>query len=137
MPKGAELAGSKPLSTTGWHLLAATFDGHVTHLYADGVDVASGTAPLARVKPELVIAPSLLPPEEGFSHLGGLVADVTFAPSAAAPEALRRRAATPPDEALLRIEEASKPWPVQVRGQARLSRTAGSRADAGESRPTG
>ncbi len=113
--KGDELVAGKPVSNTGWHLLAATFDGTRAHLYADGVEVASGAAPLARVQPELMIAPA---PGEGFSHLGGLVAGVTFAPSSTAPDVMRHAYTMPPNEALLRVEESSKPWPIQERGQA-------------------
>ena len=117
--RGQELAGPAPLPTTGWHHLAVTFDGTRAHLFADGVEVASGAPPLARVKPMIVIAPAPATlAEEGFQHPGGLVAGVTLSPSALTPELLKRAAAVAPAEAGLRLEEASKPWPVQTRGQA-------------------
>ncbi len=116
--KGQELADGRSLPATGWHLLAATFDGTRAFLYVDGVEVASAAAPLARVLPVLDIAPAKLPRDEGFLHLGGMLSGVTFAPAYTAPDALRRAAAMVPREAFLRPEEASQPWPVQVRAQA-------------------
>ena len=116
--EGRELVASKPLPPAGWHLLAAVSDGSRVSLYADGLEVASGTATLARVKPELIIAPAELPSRDGLLHFGGLVAQLTFAPAAASPEALRRAATSVPAVDSLRLEEASQPWPVQTRAQA-------------------
>ena len=56
------------LVTTGtvapkeWHLLAATFDGFVTHIYLDDTEVASGKLMFGEVSAILEMAPPVSPP---------------------------------------------------------------------------
>ncbi|WP_184217146.1 glycosyl hydrolase 2 galactose-binding domain-containing protein [Granulicella aggregans] len=116
--KGRELTASRPLNRNGWHLLTATFAPQGTHLYADSVEVASGSEVVGRVDPQLMIAPAEVLPGEPFIHFGGLVAQVTVDATELSREEVRARAVLPPNPALLRPEEASQPWPVQTREQA-------------------
>ena len=116
--KNRELSASKALTGNGWHLLAATFDGTSARLYADGLEVASGTPVLAQVDPVLTIAPDEQLPGEAFTHFGGLVAQVTLSPSVLPAATLRALSLATPDPSFLRLEEASQPWPIQVRAQA-------------------
>ena len=116
--RGRELAAIRPLTGAGWHLLTATFGPGGAYLYSDGIQVAEGLQTLGRVEPELVIAPVALLPGEPFVHFGGVVAQVTVEPKELNRDVIHAMAARPPDTAFLRIEEASQPWPVQVREQA-------------------
>ena len=116
--KDRELIASKALSSNGWHLLSATFDGTYTRLYIDGVEVAAASPILAQLDPVLTIAPAEELQGETFTHFGGLIAQVTLTPSVLPATALHALAAAPPDPAFLRLEEASQPWPIQVREQA-------------------
>ena len=115
--KGHEIAGHSPLTTPGWHLLSATFGPQGVHLYADGVEVAESPQIRGRVDAELMIAPTEDLSAEGFHHFGGIAAQVIVEPEEVAGETIRKMASLPPDIALLRLEEASQPWPVQVREQ--------------------
>jgi hypothetical protein len=116
--KGRELGAPQPLDRTGWHLLAATFDGTSAHLFVDGAQAASGTPYLSRLDPLLTIAPTETLVDESFTHFGGLLAQVTLTPEALSPAAIHTLALSPPDVALLHTEEASLHWPIQVREQA-------------------
>jgi hypothetical protein len=116
--RSRELAASTPISTPGWHLLAATFDATGSHLFAEGAEVATGLPSLARLDPFLTIAPAEPLPGESFTHFGGIAAQVTLSPQVLPPAELKRLAATPPDPTLLHLEEASQPWPIQTRQQA-------------------
>ena len=42
---GHSLRATDTLNPSGWHLLAASFDGSEAHLYVDGAEVAHGPAP--------------------------------------------------------------------------------------------
>ncbi len=115
--KGRILAGSRPIDANGWHLLSATF-GSGVHLFLDGVEVAHGEGTMARVDPVLTFAPEGMLPGEPFAHFGGLIAAATVTPEELSGAAIRAQAGAPPEAAFLRVEEASQPWPVQVRAQA-------------------
>ena len=116
--KGRELIATKPLTGDGWHLLVATFDQEGPRLYADGAEVAKGLQTMGPVDAELMIAPATNLAGEGFLHFGGEVAQVTVTPDELSRDAIRAKAAALPEASLLRFEEASQPWPIQVREQA-------------------
>jgi hypothetical protein len=121
------LEGSAAISPGQWHLLAATFDGSQFRLYADGAPVSSAglrqpgqsasdaSLLLGVAEPTLEIAPAQA---KGWDHFGGKIAGLELLRDALAPEAIRLRFDHPMDFALPVYEEASKPWPVQTRGQA-------------------
>jgi hypothetical protein len=98
-----------------WHLVAAAFDGSNLSLYVDG-NTSSG--PIAHtLKPAsagLQLAPAGIMP----GHFGGSIADFTVVRRALKPEDIAAINAAPPDFSLIQFEEASKPWPLQTRGQA-------------------
>lgn len=116
--EGREVAAAKALSGSGWHLLTATFGPTGAHLYADDREVAASASAMGRVDAKLMIAPTTDLSSEGFVHFGGVLAQVEIDPEELGRDAIQARAALPPDVALLRLEEASQPWPVQVREQA-------------------
>ena len=128
--RGVLVQSSEALSTPGWHLFAATVDQQQLVLWVDGRPVAKGMAAQGTLAPVLAMAPSGSNPEvpehtqpnlltdEGYLHFGGDLAQVTLLPSTLAATALRTLAAQPPREELLRFDEASPAWPVQVRAQA-------------------
>jgi hypothetical protein len=96
-----------------WHLLAATFDGARFHLSSDGQPASSGTLTLGSTNPLLQMAPA------GFArHFGGQIASFTLLRHALSDSELHQLFLARPDFSLVQFEEASKPWPVQTRGQA-------------------
>ncbi len=120
MGAGNELAGAARFAPGEWHLLSATFDGAMTRVYSDGDLVATGTLTLGAATPVIQMAPSILVPEQG-AHFGGELAAFTVLRHALTGAEEKDLARTPPDFATLAFEAGSKPWPVQVRGQAGYS----------------
>ena len=127
-----QMVGAVTIPKTGWHHIAASFDGQHQHLFADGVEVASGDLALGRVSPQVALAPlpeSYAPgkphPEvvgagptiQGFAHFGGLIAGFELMPGALTPKEIGKRFGLKPD--LNRIEyeftEGSPAWPTQTR----------------------
>jgi hypothetical protein len=115
---GNELVASAPVSSSGWHLLAASFDGHLAHLYSDGAEVASGALVLGSASPVLEIAPTGLPPQERLEHYGGQILNFELSAVALTDSGINAMYQHRPDPALVLMEEGSHPWPVQVREQA-------------------
>ncbi len=127
--RGVMIEAPAPLPRTGWHALAAVYDGVSVRLYVDGREVAQGSPALGPVTPELVVAPSGTHAdrpehtsanpleEEGYAHFGGDLAAVTLAPVAPSATDLRSMM-NMPDPSLLRFDEASPAWPVQTHAQA-------------------
>ncbi len=112
--RGQMLIAKAPLSS-GWHLLAATFDGATGRYYVDGVQKAEGRLKLGAVAAQLVMAPvkascAKLP----CAHFGGRIAEFTLARGAASAQDVARMAQQTPDPELIVFEEGSKPWAVQV-----------------------
>ncbi len=112
---GSMISATAALPTSGWHCLAATFDGTISILYVDGAEAARGQFATANVAPRLVIAPAATRALQMGEHFGGDVAQVTVLPDAATAPEIRAAASHAPDAALLRWEEAAKPWEVQTR----------------------
>lgn len=111
------LTANAPVSAGSWHLLAATFDGTTARLYCDGSEVASGTLLYGRVAPQVLLAPHGADVPGGGMY-GGRIALLTFSRGARSPDEMHAMAQHAPDASLIAFEEASKPWPVQTRGQA-------------------
>jgi hypothetical protein len=110
-------AGSGPLTWTPhqWRQIAATFDGTRVQLFADGKLLLSGhPIPDKPIAAPLQIAPTGIMP----GHFGGKIADLTVLRRALSPDEIVALHAAPPDFSLVQFEEASKPWPLQTRGQA-------------------
>jgi Exo-beta-D-glucosaminidase Ig-fold domain/Glycosyl hydrolases family 2/Concanavalin A-like lectin/glucanases superfamily/Glycosyl hydrolases family 2, sugar binding domain/Glycosyl hydrolases family 2, TIM barrel domain len=120
MGKGNELSGTANLKAGEWHLLAATFDGSRFHLYADGVQVGSGSLLLGSTNPLLQMAPTISPSNAAFvgKHFGGQIASFTMLRRALSDADVRQLHENRPDFSLVLFEEGSKPWPLQTRGQA-------------------
>ena len=123
------------LPRTGWHQLVVSSDGVTPVLYVDGVEAARGPMLAGRVEARLVMAPvTTLPVSEptvggaaerlrkaGLPavHFGGHLAGVTLLPEALGAAAVKAGGAGRlPDLSVIEWEEASRPWPLQVRGQA-------------------
>jgi hypothetical protein len=98
-----------------WHSLAVAVEGAETHLYVDGAEVAHASLPVGPATPELEIAP-FVTPNESFHHFGGLLALVSLSRGFTA-EQQQALAHAPANLDDLPFEEASKPWPMQVRQQ--------------------
>jgi hypothetical protein len=112
---GHAVASGSLLSATGWHFLAATFDGATARLYVDGAKQAERAVRLGVATPSLELAPverscAKLP----CPHFGGYIAAFTVSRSAASSEELARLAREMPDPELIVFEEGSKPWALQV-----------------------
>jgi hypothetical protein len=119
---GAELTATTALAPDTWHALALSVDPNGTsHLFADGIEVASGHLPLGPTSAALDLAPTAGVPMQGFRHFSGWLASVTL--HAAPIAASEAEAQTTPLRGLdnLPFEEGSKPWPVQTRASLGLS----------------
>jgi hypothetical protein len=109
-----------PKSASGWHFIAATFDGKTLHLYQDGLQVATGQPLLARVSPLLQLAPATMPAPD-FRHFGGKIASLTLTAVQASDSEISELSRQTPDFSLLEFENATTHWPIQTRGQAGYS----------------
>jgi len=120
MGKENELSAAADLKAREWHLLAATFDGSLFHLYADGVQVGSGSLLLGSTNPLLQMAPPASPLNTAVvgRHFGGQIASFTLLRRTLSDEDVHQLHESPPTFSLIRFEEGSKPWPLQTRGQA-------------------
>ncbi|HEY4380797.1 MAG TPA: LamG-like jellyroll fold domain-containing protein [Acidobacteriaceae bacterium] len=115
MGGGNEISGPALLPPTEWHLIAATFDGATARISLDGKTVAAGPITPFHIAPSLLMAPSAQP---GISrHFGGHVASFTVLRRALSEAEARQLSLAPPNFAMAEFEEASKPWPLQTRGQ--------------------
>ena len=121
---GHELIAPAALPGDGWHSLAIAVDADTSaHLYVDGAQVAEAKLPVGVSAPLLDFAPPSTPAAD-FHHFAGRLALVSLTSNSSvsgltpgASQALQHPAV---DLDALNFEEASKPWPVQTRGQAGL-----------------
>jgi Exo-beta-D-glucosaminidase Ig-fold domain/Glycosyl hydrolases family 2/Concanavalin A-like lectin/glucanases superfamily/Glycosyl hydrolases family 2, sugar binding domain/Glycosyl hydrolases family 2, TIM barrel domain len=117
MGRDNSLSGPASLAAGKWHFLAATFDGEEFRLYGDGRQIAIGKLELGSVSPVLQIAPAFVP-ASNWRHFGGTVAGLSLLRRALSADEVHQLSQAPEDFSLIEYEEASKPWPVQTRGQA-------------------
>src|SRR5271169_5357570 len=122
---GPENTLSAPATITPgkWQFVAATFDGSVFRLYADGAQVGQGSLTLGRVAPVLQIGPPVpiaQPTNPTFTgqHFGGKIAGFILVREALTAEKIKQLASNPPMFSLIVFEAGSKPWPVQTKAQA-------------------
>ncbi|GGB41860.1 glycosyl hydrolase [Sphingomonas metalli] len=111
------IAGGGRLGSGRWHLIAATAEGGMVSLFVDGRSVARQRLASAPVPAVATLAPRVA----GAPVFAGRVANFQLDSGAVPAATLRRRAATPPDPALIAFIQGSPRWPVQVRqmyGQA-------------------
>jgi hypothetical protein len=112
---GHFLRTSSPLGASGWHFLAASFDGSTARLYVDGVEVAHGPLQAGPIQPQLMLAPVESPCLESFcDHFGGRIALFLLSREALSAPAIAALADQKPDFPLIAFEEGSKPWALQV-----------------------
>ena len=112
---GHSLRATDTLNPSGWHLLAASFDGSEAHLYVDGAEVAHGPLQAGPIQPQMMIAPVESPCLENFCrHFGGRIALFSLSREALSAQAIAALAAQKPDFPLIAFEEGSKPWALQV-----------------------
>ncbi|WP_084455513.1 glycosyl hydrolase 2 galactose-binding domain-containing protein [Novosphingobium rosa] len=105
---GAIIRAAQPVTAGSWHLLVASGDGEVVRFSVDGAPAGSAKARL--VTPTgLVVLGAREPGAPGFA---GHIAGFAFMPNLPGAGDL---ALTPPDEALIRFEDASPSWPLQVK----------------------
>ena len=93
---GHELAGSAALQPGVWHSLAVSVgaDG-MTHLFADGAEVASGTVALGPAAAVMEMAPTVAPNWREARHFGGLLAQVGLRAVALQTDSLRAMSVVP------------------------------------------
>jgi Glycosyl hydrolase 2 galactose-binding domain-like/Exo-beta-D-glucosaminidase Ig-fold domain/Concanavalin A-like lectin/glucanases superfamily/Glycosyl hydrolases family 2/Glycosyl hydrolases family 2, TIM barrel domain len=113
--RGHSLRATGRLDMSGWHLLAATFDGNTARLYVDGTEVAHGALEAGPIQPQMMMAPVESPCIENYcEHFGGRIAMFTLTREALSAQAVADLAAQKPDFPLIAFEEGSKPWALQV-----------------------
>jgi hypothetical protein len=113
--RGHSLRATSPLDPSGWHLLAASFDGSEAHLYVDGAEAAHGPVQAGPIQPQIMMAPIESPCLQNFcEHFGGRMALLTLSREALSAQAIASLAAQKPDFPLIAFEEGSKPWALQV-----------------------
>lgn len=105
------LVGGARLTLNRWHFVAASADGGTIRLFVDGRQVASRTLAAAAVAPVATLAPRSGEDPVFAGRIAGFQLEAGALPAAE----LRRRAATPPDPALIAFTHGSPHWPVQVR----------------------
>jgi hypothetical protein len=115
--KDNSLFAPAALSPGKWHFVAATFDGEEFRLYSDSAQISSGKLDSGSVTPMLEMAPPFLP-SLNWRHFGGSIALLTVVRNALSSDEIKQLFEKPEDFSLIEFEEASKPWPVQTRGQA-------------------
>ncbi len=122
-----QMVAPTAMAKGGWHQIAATSDGQRQHLFADGVEVATGELALGRVLPQVVLGPvpetnvprygpgsdALRVPIAGFEHFGGLIAGFELMPGALNAKDVRERFGHRPDFSLFAYTEGSPAWPTQ------------------------
>ena len=118
---GNQMVATAGLAKVGWHHLVATFDGQREHLFADGVEVATGELTVARAMPQVVLGPATISGTPGraipgYSHFGGLIAGFELTPGASTAKEVRARFAQRPDFLLVQYTEGSPAWPTQTKG---------------------
>ncbi len=127
---GNQIVGTAAMPRAGWHQIAASFDGQKQHLFADGVEVATGELAGGRVLPKVVLGPvpeSTVPaygpgsdaprvPIAGFEHFGGSIAGFELTPGALSAKEVKERFGRRPDFSLAAYTEGSPAWPTQKRG---------------------
>jgi Exo-beta-D-glucosaminidase Ig-fold domain/Concanavalin A-like lectin/glucanases superfamily/Glycosyl hydrolases family 2, TIM barrel domain len=113
----SEMQTETPLRPGSWQFLTATFEAGNLILYSDGVQLASGKLELKAAAPFMHLAPvpALFWPDA--AHFAGRIADLTLLPRALMPEEVRTLSAQTRDFERIAFEAASKPWPVQTKGQ--------------------
>ncbi len=109
-----QLRSAAPFAGTGWHFLAATFDGASMSFYVDGAQQAHAAPRVAKIAPKLVMGPVEECTQLPCPHFGGRIAEFTLARGAASAAQIAALAHDPPDPDLVVFEEGSKPWPLQV-----------------------
>lgn len=113
---GRSLDTRARLQAGRWQYVAAVARSGRLFLYLDGRRVAEGAAVAQAVAPTLVFAPDVQPWPDA-RHFAGRIAGLTLEPRALDADALARLGRNPPDDALVRYEQASPIWPLQTRQQ--------------------
>ncbi len=112
------LIGSAALRPGEWHALAVSVDAEgKTHLFADGVEIASGAMPLGAAADAIEMAPVMPRPGLGsmadIHHFGGELAQVSLRVGALTAADLQSMKTPVAGLDNLPFEEGSKEWPVQ------------------------
>ena len=117
MGKDEELTSSAAITPGKWQFVAATFNGSEFQVYNEGARVAEGKLEFGSVSGVLQMAPADLPWPNG-KHFGGKIVGLTLLRHALTADEVKElgEKRENPDETLL--EDGSKAWPVQTRGQA-------------------
>ena len=109
------LRGSRSIEPATWHAIAATYDGHVARLYADGLEVASQETAPERVSAVLRLAPETLADLGGEHHFGGSVALFQLHARALDAAEVSQLAAARPNFSLIDFHRVGVGWPWQER----------------------
>ncbi|MET0372916.1 MAG: LamG-like jellyroll fold domain-containing protein, partial [Rhizorhabdus sp.] len=110
---GRSLVAETPLQVGKWHHVGAVDTDGIVRLYVDGREVAKGHASEAAPEALIVLGQRNI----GKAGFVGRLAAFVASPRAYDAAMLRRDAAAPPNESLVRFETNSPSWPLQVRTQ--------------------
>jgi beta-galactosidase/beta-glucuronidase len=108
------LLSHQPLSSSGWHFFAATFDGKVATLFIDGAEVAHEALAAGPVANNIQLAPVMPCDQKPCPHFGGRIANLRLQRSSQTAAEIAAAAKDQPDASLIAFEEGSKPWALQV-----------------------
>ncbi|SEM75787.1 Glycosyl hydrolases family 2, sugar binding domain [Sphingomonas gellani] len=114
---GTTVFARQAIAAGRWHLLVATSDAGRLRFFVDGRLAGSG-----RVDSAAPLATVLLGQRQPVgSAFAGLIADFTYQPSLMTGRDIAALYKSVPSEALVRFEDASPSWPLQVKTQYGLS----------------
>ncbi|HUI60475.1 MAG TPA: LamG-like jellyroll fold domain-containing protein, partial [Steroidobacteraceae bacterium] len=98
-----------------WHSFATTYDGHIAHLYVDGVERVERSIATSAVTASLHLAPASLADAAGQNHFGGALALFLLEDHALTPVQVERLHAAKPESnfALIDFHNVGVGWPLQ------------------------
>src|ERR1700693_2497145 len=115
--KDGELTSSAAITPGKWQFVAASFNGSEFQLYSEGARVAGGKLEFGSVSDVLQMAPADLPWPNG-KHFGGKIVGLTLLRHALTADEIKELGEKRENPGQTLLEDGSKPWPVQTRGQA-------------------
>src|SRR5690606_32249491 len=113
------LVGADPIAVKAWVFVAATFDGRIVRLFAEGKEVAQAQMQFERAQPTLQIAPHASASPDA-RHFGGELAGCHVMANALDVAELSAAFRAPPAFDILNFHDVAVGWPWQTRQQVGL-----------------
>lgn len=114
---GTLLRASHSLAPGEWHLVVATGDAEALRFFVDGRLAGQRRIEFGPPDARVVMGPR----SAGHPAFAGWIADLMLEPRRLAPGEIASLMRRPPDEALVRFEDASPSWPLQTKTQYGLA----------------